>query len=188
MDDTTRQIAVEVYLPSTVLRGMLLTKHRRLIDYLNLKMSDDAIRLAEVEIQTAKVETSLVKPSSALINRHQVTVAVELSPGPSTTDQNEALSPVEREVWRVLIEAGSLWMQGNLHLLPGAELNSFAPGNSAFIPLSQATFLDAPGSEPRTFMINREKVNCLMPLTKAPPTITDSGPQKQEYARNSKLS
>jgi len=184
MDDTFRQISVEVYLPSSVLRGKLITKHQRLSDYLNLKMSDEAIKLEEVEIQTGKVETSSVKPSNALINRRQVTVVVELSPGPSTTGEKEAISPVEKESWSVLIEAGSLWVQGDLHLLPGAELNSFALGNSSFISLTQATFVDSPGSEPRTFMINREKVNCLMPLKKVLPRIADPGPQKQEYAEN----
>ena len=54
-------------------------------------------------------------------------------------------------------------------VVPGLELDSFAEGKSSFIPLTTATFVDFPDSEPRTFMINREKVNCLMPLTEALP-------------------
>ena len=169
MDDKSGHIAVEVYLPSAVFRGKVFMRHNRLSDYLNLKMSDGIIRLDDVEIQTFSGKSPTVKSKSALIYKRQVTFVVELSLSPSTTSENHELSLVNKEPRRVLIEVGSFWMQGDVHLVPGSELNSFADGKSSFIPLTTATFVDFPGSEPRTFLINRGKVNCLMPLTEALP-------------------
>ncbi len=169
MDDKSWHVGVEVYLPSAVFRGKVFMRNNRLSDYLNLKMSDGIIRLDDVEIQTFNGKSPTVKSKSALIYKRQVTFVVEFSLSQSTTSENQELSLVNKETQRVLIEVGSFWMQGDVHLTPGSELNSFADGKSSFIPLTMATFVDFPSSEPRTFLINREKVSWLMPLTEALP-------------------
>ncbi len=169
MDDKSWHIGVEVYLPSAVYRGKVFTRHNRLSDYLNLMTSDGIIQLDDVEIQTFSGKSPTVKSKSALIYMRHVTFVVELSSSPSTTNENQEVYLVNKEPRRVLIEVGSFWMQGDVHITPGSELNSFAFGKSSFIPLTTATFIDFPGSEPRTFLINRRRVHCLMPLTEAVP-------------------
>ncbi len=183
MDAKISYIPVEVYLPSSVFRGNLLMKQRRLSDSLNSKVSDGIIRLDDVEIQTFRKKSSPVKSKSALIYTRQVTFVVDLSSTPSMTRENEELSLVNKEPRKVLMEVGLFWMQGDVHLVPGFELSRFAEGKSSFIPLTMARFVDLPGSDPRTFMINREKVSCLMPMTEVLPS-SYAGRAKQRHAQN----
>lgn len=172
MEAKSSLIPVEVYLPSTVFRGKLFLRHKRLSDSLNFKMSEGVIRLDDVEIQTFQGRSSTVKSKNALIYKRQVMFVVDLSSGTETKREREELSLVNKQRRRVLIEIGLFWLQGDVHLVPGLELDSFAEGNSSFIPLTTAKFVDFPDSEPRTFMINRDKLNCMMPLTEALPVVT----------------
>jgi hypothetical protein len=169
MEAKSSLIPVEVYLPSTVFRGKLLLRHKRLSDSLNFKMSDGVIRLDDVEIQTFQGRSSPVKSKNALIYKRQVMFVVDLSSSPEKTREHEELSLVNKARHRVIMEVGLFWIQGDVHLVPSLELESFAEGKNSFIPLTTATFVDFPDSEPRTFMINQKKVNCLMPLTEALP-------------------
>jgi hypothetical protein len=169
MYDKSNCIPVEVYLPSAVFRGQLFMKHARLSDYLNVKANDEMIRLDDVEIQSFKGTFSPVKSQHALIYKRQVTFVVDLSTKTSAARENPELSLVNKDAHRVLIEIGSFWMQGDVHIIHGLELNTFADGKSFFIPLTAAKFVDLPDSEPRTFLVNRGKVNCLLPLTEALP-------------------
>jgi len=183
MDAKISYIPVEVYLPSSVFRGNLLMKQRRLSDSLNSKVSDGIIRLEDVEIQTFRRNSPPVKSKNALIYTRQVTLVVDLSPSLPTAHETEELSRVNKEPRKVLMEVGLFWMQGDVHLVPGFELSRFAEGKSSFIPLTSARFVDLPASEPRTFMINREKVSCLMPFTEVlPSSYARRG--KQKHAQN----
>jgi len=157
-------------------------KQRRLSDSLNSKISEGIIRLDDVEIQTFRRSSPSVKSKTALIYTRQVTFVVDLSPSLSTAHETEVLSLVNKEPLKVLMEVGLFWMQGDVHLVPGLELSKFAEGKSSFIPLTSARFVDLPGSEPRTFMINREKVSCLMPFTEVVPS-SYIGRGKQRHAQ-----
>jgi hypothetical protein len=181
MDAKVSYIPIEVYLPSSVVRGNLLMRQKRLSDSLNAKMSDGIIRLDDVEIQTFRRKAPPIKSKNALIYKRQVTFVVDLNSSPATT--GEEISLVTKEPRKVLMEVGFFWMQGDVHIVPGFELSTFAEGKSFFIPLTTARFVNLPGSEPRTFMINREKVNCLMPFTEVlPGAHPQSG--KQRYSQN----
>ena len=184
MNAKASSIPVEVYLPSSVARGRLLMKHQRLSDSLNAKMSDGIIRLDDVEIQTFGGKSSAVKSKNALIYKRQVMFVIDSSASPSTAGENEELSLVTKEPRKVLMEVGFFWMQGEVHIVPGFELSTLAEGKSSFIPLTMARFVDVPGSDPRTFMINREKINCLMPLTEVLPSSAHLTKAKQKYAQN----
>jgi len=188
MDGKTSYIPLEVYLPSTVFRGNLLMKQMRLSDSLNSNVSNGIIRLDDVEIQTLKRKSPPVKAKNALIYRRQVIFVVDFSSSPSMTRENEELCLVNKEPRSVLIEVGFFWMQGDVHIVPGFELSTFAEGKSSFIPLTTARFVDFPDSEPRTFMINREKVNCLMPSIEVLPNAAYPAAPKQGYVRNPDLS
>lgn len=140
-------------------------RQKRLSDSLNAKLSDGIIRLDDVEIQTFRKKSPPIKSKNALIYKRQVTFVIDFSSAPSTTGESEELSLVNKEPRKVLIEVGLFWMQGDVHIVPGFDLSTFAEGKSSFIPLTAARFVDLPNSDPRTFMINRERVNCIMPLT-----------------------
>ena len=167
MDAKISLIPVEVYLPSIVFRGTLLTRHNRLSDCLNLKSSDGMLRLDSVEVEMLTGKPSSTKCKDALINKQQVTFVIDLS-FPDTRDKEE-LSLVHKEPRRVFVEIGSFWLEGNIHVVPGFELSTFADGKNDFLPLTDATFVNLRSSEPRTFLINREKLSCLLPFTEALP-------------------
>lgn len=188
MDDNTSYIPVEVYLPSTVFRGNLLMKQKRLSDFLNSNVSNGMIRLDNVEIQTLERKSPPVKAKNALINKRQVNFVVDISSGPSMTHKNEELFLVNKEPRSVLIELGLFWVQGDVHIVPGFELSTFAEGKSSFIPLTKARFVEFPESEPRTFIINRERVNCVMPSTEVLLNAAYPAAPKQDHARNPDLS
>ena len=164
MDDKIKSIPVEVYLPSAVFRGQLLLRHNRLSDSLNSKTTDGVLRLDDVEIENFSRNASPVKSRSVLIYTRQITFVVDLSPSFSDSGKSEEISLVNKEARQVLMEVGLFWMQGDVHVVPGLEFTKFAEAKSLFIPLTNARFIDFPDSPPRTFMINREKLNCLMDL------------------------
>ena len=169
MDQNVKRVPVEIYLPATIFRGNLTLKHKRLSDYMNAKMCEGMLRLDDVEIQTFSGKSSPIKSKSAFVYKRQVTFLIDLSSTPSTTGESEELSKVNKKARRVLMEVGSFWLQGDVHLVPSLELDSFADGNASFIPLTTATFVDSRGSQPRTFLINRKKVHSLMSMTDALP-------------------
>jgi len=184
MDAKVSYIPVEVYLPSSVFRGNLLMKQKRLSDSLNSKVSEGIIKLNDVEIQTLRKNSGAVKSKSALIYSRQVIFVVDLSSSSSTGRGTEELSLVNKEPRKVLMEVGSFWMQGDVHLVPGFDLSQFAEGKSSFIPLTSARFVDLPASEPHTFMINREKVRCLMPFTEVIPSSYAGRAKQKQTAKH----
>ena len=183
MDAKISYIPVEVYLRSSVFRGNLLMKQRRLSDSLNSKTSDGIIRLDDVEIQTFTRKSPPVKSKNALIYMRQVLFVIDLDSSPSTIHETEELSLVNKEPRKVLMEVGLFWMQGDVHLVPGFALSRFAEGKSSFIPLTSARFVDLPHAESRTFMINREQVSCLLPFTEMLPS-SYAGRTQQKHTKN----
>jgi len=167
MDTKTSPIPVEVYLPSVIFRGTLVTRHNRLSDCLNLKSTDGMLRLSNVEVEMLSGRPSSAKCNEALINKQQVTFVIDLSP--ADEHEREVLSLVHKEPRRVFVEIGAFWLEGNVHVVPGFELSTFAEGKNDFLPLTDATFVNLRSGEPRTFLINREKLSCLLPFTEALP-------------------
>ena len=167
IDTKLSPIPVEVYLPSLVFRGTLLTRHNRLSDWLNLKSSDSMLRLDDVEVEMLSGKPSFAKCQDALINKQQITFVIDLSPAGS--HQREELSLVHKEPHRVFAEIGSFWLEGNIHVAPGFDLSTFADGKNTFLPLTDASFVNLRRAEPRTLLINREKLSCLLPFTEAIP-------------------
>lgn len=160
-------IPVEVYLPSIVFRGMLLTRHNRLSDCLNLKSSEAMLSLDDVEVEMLTGRPSSTKCKDALINKQQVIFIVDLS-SPAASAKEE-LSLVHKEPRRVFAEIGSFWLEGNIHVVSGCELSSFSESKNTFLPLTDATFVNLRSTEPRTFLINRDKLSCLLPFTEELP-------------------
>ena len=156
-------IPVEVYLSSSIVRGRVFTKHQRLSDYLNVSTDDRTISVDDGEIQTLERRGAVVKSQSVLIRKRQVLFVVDLSSSSSTTKEELGLLWANREPQNVFIEVDSFWLEGQVHLVPNSKLDRFAEGKSSFIPLTGATILNRQPTEPRTFLINRDKVNFLLP-------------------------
>src|ERR1051326_3903548 len=170
MDSKISEIPIEVYLPSIVFRGTLLTRHNRLSDCLNLKSTDGMLRLDDVEVEMLSGKPSSARCKDALINKQQITFVIDLSP--ASAGGKEELSLVHKEPHRVFAEIGSFWLEGNVHVVRGFELSTFAEGGHTFFPLTQASCVHLRSSEARTFLINREKLSCLLPFTEALPLAT----------------
>lgn len=167
MDPGVSSRPVEVYLASAVVKGQIVARHGRLSDYLNAKTSDGTIRLEAAEIRSLKTNRVSERSSSILIYKRQILFVADLSSGNSFTAQDLGLRWARRLPHKVRMEVGTFWLEGEVHLVTGSELTSFAEGKSSFIPLTKARLINYFASEPRTFLINREKVNCLMAQSEA---------------------
>jgi len=153
---------VEIYLPSAVIRGTLVTKQERLTDHLNLRGEDQVLSLQDVQFEDLQGNAAPESGKNMIVYVHQVMFVVDLGIAPAMSVADAATLRVKRESREVCLGVGPFWLQGKVHLPPGAELGSFAQGKIHFIPLTEGTFLNCPTAEPRTFIINREKIDFLV--------------------------
>ena len=158
---------VEVYLASGVVKGQVVTRHRRLSDYLNADMGHGTIRLEAAEIRSLKTNRVSERQLRILIYKQQILFVADLNSGNSIAAEDLGFNWAARVPHKVRMEVGTIWLEGEVHLVPGSELASFAEGKNSFIPLTKARLINHHASEPRTFLINREKINCLIAPSEA---------------------
>ncbi len=152
--------SVEVYVESAVLRGTLVTRHARLSDF--LERPDEIFFLQDASIDQPQEKASLPTSARVIIYKKQVIFIAELSSGETAETADAGLLRADLEPWRVLIGAGSFWLQGDLHFMTGVTLESFAEAKGHFVTMTNATLLGRAEDKPRTFTINREKVHSLI--------------------------
>lgn len=158
---TTYSKSVVIYLPSAVVQGTLISHHERLSDYLNSRGNNEILSLRDVRVGELGGRISPLSPEGIILYLHQVLFAVDRG-ADAAHDAPKSQHYVSRELHQVLMGVGRYWLQGTVHILPGGELHHFAQGTTRFIPLTSATLVDDPEIEPRTFLINREKVDWLI--------------------------
>jgi len=151
---------VEVYFSSATLHGIVATRHTRLTDH--LATADETFLLKSVQLREEYSRQGGISSETVVIYKHRVILVADLGPTDQPTAGGVQLLRVDRQPHRVVIGAGPFWLRGDIHLVKGADLETVGLGNSRFIPLTQAIFLDRPKTDPGIFIINREQIGCLL--------------------------
>ena len=124
---------VEVYLDSCSIRGVLETNHPRVSDHLGIP--DQVLRLTDARV-TLPDGSILADGQASLINKDQIALTVSI---------------------------GNLWLRGFAHMPHGADMNSFLTGTmNRFMPLTGATVVGHESAPPRTVLINRDRLKCVL--------------------------
>lgn len=152
----------KIYLASMIVQGEIVAGHARLSDYLNDVADDGVIQVDSARTQRVQSNLPPIVANTLLVYRRKIIFVDDLSAVPAPPAENLDYVRTDRITLAVGLEAGSRWLEGEIHLPPGAQLSRFAEGKSAFIPLTRAKIVGEPAAE-RTLLINRAKVCCLAP-------------------------
>ena len=154
--------SVEIYLPSAIVRGSLVTRHDRLSNYLNLISEDNVSSLVEASVRDLNGNPLPVSSSDFTIYTSEILLAADLSPMVGFRHSPLDHQRLQKEPTAVLLGIGPFWVRGTAHLMPGAELPRLALLKQNFIPVTDATVLNQPESEPCTILVNRSKISWLV--------------------------
>ncbi len=149
------QRRVEIYLDSCSVRGVLETIHPRVSDH--LASEGDTLTLLAARVVT-RDGTQLARGTSTLIHKPVILFVVDLSSAAGYSGFR-----VERMQREVMLNVGSIWLRGRAHLPIGADLANFVSGSMArFMPITDATVIGAQAVEPRTVLVNRDQLRCMI--------------------------
>lgn len=155
-EPTLGEKPVEVYLDSCSIRGILQTAHTRVSDHLGA--TEETIRLKDARV-VLRDGTALATDAAALINKAIILFLVDLTPRPT----GQLGLQVERNVRDVTLNIGTIWIRGRAHLPVGGELQTFFSGAmNRFMAITDATVVGFEAAEPRTVLINRDQLRCML--------------------------
>ena len=157
-------MALEVYLQSAIVRGILVTNQDRLSNFLILREGEEVFSLRESQLTDLRGKTIDANADQFLIYMHQVFAIADLSPQFRADRFGLEHLYIRKDQSRALLGVGSFWVRGNIHLTPGALIHDLLLARTMFIPVTNAILLDGGASEPRTYLINRTQISCLAGL------------------------
>jgi hypothetical protein len=154
----TYSMPLEVYLPSAVVRGILGTNQDRLSNYFILREGDEVFSLREATLQGPNRESIAMSSDEYLIYMQEVFFIADLSPQFRSKQAGFEQLYVKKEASKALLGVGPFWLRGNIHLIPGGVLHDLLMAKTRFIPVTDATLVNHPDVEPRTYLVNRSKI------------------------------
>ncbi len=154
-------LPLEVYLPSTVILGTLVTRHNRLSNHLNARSSHDAIVLKDARIEDLDGNRLPVSSEECHLYPREILFIADLSPTVHAAQSGWDQQPIKKEQRRAFLHVAPFWIRGTLYLLPGGALSDLLMVKNRFIPITDATIINHPVRAPRTFLINDVKIGCL---------------------------
>ena len=157
----TYSMPLEVYLQSALVRGILVTNQDRLSNTLILGGTDEMFTLKEATVELADGKSLNVASDEYLIYMNEVFLIADLSSSPRSVEEHLY---VKKDPNRTLLNIGPYWVQGNIHLLPGAPLHDLLMAKTRFIPVTEATLIGCPVIVSRTYLVNRSKIGCMTAL------------------------
>ena len=160
-ETVSHAIPLEMYLPSTVMRGTLITKHSRVSSHINLRSGDEALLLKNTKIEDLAGNSLPADGKDYLLYLQEVLFIADLSSTAETGRSGLDQQPIRKEPMRVLVHVSPYWICGTVHLIPGATLNDLLVVKKRFIPLTEATLLNRPALAPHTLLVNGAKISCL---------------------------
>lgn len=96
----------------------------------------------------------------ALVNKAEILFVVDLTPNPEGAHLG---FQVERAPLEVTLNVGNIWLRGRAHLPIGGDINSFFTGAvNRFMAITEATVVGHEQGRPRTVIINRDQLNCML--------------------------
>jgi hypothetical protein len=154
----TYSMALEVYLQSAVVRGILITNQDRPSNYFILREGDEVFSLKEATLEGPNRKPVAVSSDEFLIYMQEVVLIADLSPQLTSRRTGFEHLYVKKEASKALMGVGPFWLRGNIHLIPGGVLHDLLVAKTRFIPVTDATVPDRPDLGPRTYLVNRTKI------------------------------
>jgi hypothetical protein len=164
VEGLTYTMPLEVYLQSALVRGILATNQDRLSNYLILREGQEIFSLREACLEDLHGKPIEVRSDEYLIYMQEVFLIADLSPQPRPDQSAYAHLHVKKEQSSALLNVGPYWVRGNIYLISGAPLHDLLLAKTRFIPVTDATLLDRPTADSRTFLVNRTKIGCMTAL------------------------
>ncbi len=161
----TYKMPLEVYLQAAVIRGVLETNQNRLSSHLILREGDEVFALRSASLERLDRTVIAAGSDEYLVYMQEIFLIADLSP------QSERLGMenlfVKKESSKALLSVGPYWLQGNIHILPGGALHDLLMARTRFVPVTEATLLDRPEVDSRTYLVNRTKIGFITALNQS---------------------
>lgn len=161
----TYKMPLEVYLQAAVIRGVLETNQNRLSSHLILREGDEVFALRSASLERLDRTVIAAGSDEYLVYMQEIFLIADLSP------QSERLGVenlfVKKESSKALLSVGPYWLQGNIHILPGGALHDLLMARTRFVPVTEATLLDRPEVDSRTYLVNRAKIGFITALNQS---------------------
>jgi len=154
----TYSMALEVYLQSAVVRGILMTNQDRPSNYFILREGDEVFSLKEARLEGPNRKAVAISSDVYLIYMQEVFLIADLSPQLRSNRTGLEHLYVKKEASKALLGVGPFWLRGNIHLIPGGALHDLLMAKTRFVPVTDATLPDRPDLGPRTYLVNRTKI------------------------------
>ena len=155
----TFSMPLEVYFQDGVIRGVLVTNHDRLSNFLILQEGDEVFTVAEATLEVGGTANK-IEAGECTVYMQQVALIADLSPRLRT--QRDMY--VKKNASRALLCVGSYWIRGTVHLAPGSSIHDVLMAKTRFVPVTEATIVNRSDLPPRTFLVNRSQVSCIAAL------------------------
>jgi hypothetical protein len=152
---------LEIYFDSALVRGILETNQDRLSNHLILREGDEAISLRDATLRDLAGKPLGVNGTNYLVYMHQVSLIADLSPQLRPSRAGFEHLYVKKDPNRAVLGIGRYWIEGNIHLTPGASVHDLLMARTHFIPVTEAVFLDNKDAPARTLLLNRMRINCV---------------------------
>ena len=157
-ENLTYTMALEVFLQSAVVRGVLVTNQDRLSNYLILRDGEEVFSLRDATLENLERKTIVAGSDQYLIYMQEVFLIADLSSQLRQDRPGLESLYVKKDSSRALFSVGAYWLQGNIHLVPGGALHELLMTKTKFIPVTDAVLLNRPDLGPRTYLVNRTKI------------------------------
>ena len=154
----TYSMALEVFLQSAVVRGILMTNQDRPSNYFILREGDEVFSLKEATLEGPHRKAVALSSDEYLIYMQEVFLIADLSPQLRSNRTGFEHLYVKKETSKALLGVGPFWLRGNIHLIPGGALHDLLMAKTRFVPVTDATLPDRPDLGPRTYLVNRTKI------------------------------
>jgi hypothetical protein len=152
---------LEVYFDLALVRGILETNQDRLSNHLILTEGQEAFSLRDATLEDLAGTPLGVKAKSYLVYMHRVSLIADLSPQLRPSRAEFEPLYVKKDPNRAVVGIGRYWIEGNIHLAPGASVHDLLMARTRFIPITDAMFLNNKDAPARTFLLNRTLINCI---------------------------
>ena len=152
---------LEVYFETALVRGILVTNQDRLSNHLILREGEETFSLREATLENLEGKPLGVSATNYLVYMHQVSLIADLSPQLRSSRVGLEHLYIKKDPSRVVVGVGRYWIEGDVHLTPGANIDELLIARTRFLPVTNAVFIDKKDATARTFLLNRAWVTCV---------------------------
>lgn len=160
-DFMTYSMPLEVFFDMAVVRGVLVTNQDRLSNHLLLREGEEGFSLRDATLLDLAGNRLSSGASQYLVYMQQIALIADLSPQLRQSRAGLEHLYVKKDPSRAVLGVGRYWLEGNVHLTPGANVQEILMARTRFIPVTEAVFLDKRDAPTRTFLVNRHLINCV---------------------------